>query len=131
MVGTDRRPQLDLAADAGRGRIALVERLAEGGGRNHDVGEVARLDIGERIDLPRAAGDEADAGVLPLAHAVRALEAQGPFVVEDGAAKLDFRRGGQRRDGPQDRKGVVEGKSVSVRVDLGGRRIIKKKTKIT
>src|SRR3546814_15317202 len=31
--------------------------------------------------------------------------------------------------GPRDRKSVVEGKSVSVRVDLGGRRIIKKKTK--
>src|SRR3546814_16585521 len=29
----------------------------------------------------------------------------------------------------QDRKSVVEGKSVSVRVDLGGRRIIKKKKK--
>src|SRR3546814_12369763 len=28
-----------------------------------------------------------------------------------------------------DRKGVVEGKSVSVRVDLGGRRFIKKKNK--
>src|SRR3546814_16380725 len=27
---------------------------------------------------------------------------------------------------PEDRKSVVEGKSVSVRVDLGGRRIIKK-----
>src|SRR3546814_20722203 len=33
------------------------------------------------------------------------------------------RRGGQK----QDRKSVVEGKGVSVRVDLGGRRIIKKK----
>src|SRR3546814_20233847 len=30
---------------------------------------------------------------------------------------------------PGDRKSVVEGKSVSVRVDLGGRRIIKKKKK--
>src|SRR3546814_19598371 len=30
-----------------------------------------------------------------------------------------------------DRKSVVEGKSVSVRVDLGGRRIIKQKTEIT
>src|SRR3546814_11542322 len=30
-----------------------------------------------------------------------------------------------------DRKSVVEGKSVSVRVDLGGRRIIKKKNKTT
>src|SRR3546814_15131367 len=32
------------------------------------------------------------------------------------------------RDPSTDRKSVVEGKSVSVRVDLGGRRIIKKKT---
>src|SRR3546814_15882446 len=31
----------------------------------------------------------------------------------------------------QDRKSVVEGKSVSVRVDLGGRRIIKKKIQYT
>src|SRR3546814_20344180 len=30
---------------------------------------------------------------------------------------------------PRDRKSVVEGKSVSVRVDLGGRRTINKKTK--
>src|SRR3546814_17369893 len=30
--------------------------------------------------------------------------------------------------GPRDRKNVVSGKSVSVRVDLGGRRIIKKKS---
>src|SRR3546814_17246518 len=34
-----------------------------------------------------------------------------------------------RRGVPIDRKSVVEGKSVSVRVDLGGRRIIKKKKK--
>src|SRR3546814_16476822 len=35
-----------------------------------------------------------------------------------------------RLDHPlEDRKSVVEGKSVSVSVDLGGRRIIKKKTK--
>src|SRR3546814_16461693 len=33
----------------------------------------------------------------------------------------------QRIDGQPDRKSVVEGKSVSVRVDLGGRRIIKNK----
>src|SRR3546814_12449403 len=39
--------------------------------------------------------------------------------------RLDARRRGERR---LDRKSVVEGKSVSVRVDLGGRRIIKKKT---
>src|SRR3546814_21118138 len=33
-----------------------------------------------------------------------------------------------RRAGAEDRKSVVWGESVSVRVDLGGRRIIKKKT---
>src|SRR3546814_14896749 len=33
-----------------------------------------------------------------------------------------------REAGLEDRKSVVEGKSVSVRVDLGGRRIIKKQT---
>src|SRR3546814_16077466 len=35
--------------------------------------------------------------------------------------------GGRRQPSPEDRKSVVEGKSVSVRVDLGGRRIITKK----
>src|SRR3546814_16092098 len=36
---------------------------------------------------------------------------------------------GTRVRGQRDRKSVVSGKSVSVRVDLGGRRIIKKKKK--
>src|SRR3546814_8622758 len=36
-------------------------------------------------------------------------------------------RARHRRRAHQDRKSVVKGKSVSVRVDLGGRRIIKKK----
>src|SRR3546814_13734662 len=39
-------------------------------------------------------------------------------------------RPGIRKIGPRDRKSVVEGKSVSVRVDLSGRRIIKKKEKM-
>src|SRR3546814_19089207 len=34
----------------------------------------------------------------------------------------------EQETAPKDRKSVVSGKSVSVRVDLGGRRIIKKKT---
>src|SRR3546814_16859236 len=42
--------------------------------------------------------------------------------VQDGASASGEREG-------VDRKSVVSGKSVSVRVDLGGRRIIKKKTK--
>src|SRR3546814_15032168 len=48
------------------------------------------------------------------------------------AADIALGRGGKAREfldlgKGQDRKSVVEGKSVSVRVDLGGRRIIKKK----
>src|SRR3546814_13444902 len=42
--------------------------------------------------------------------------------------RLDQRPGVRGRDPAEDRKSVVWGKSVSVRVDLGGRRIIKKKT---
>src|SRR3546814_19942450 len=41
--------------------------------------------------------------------------------------RLVRRIGGQEFRPLEDRKSVVEGKSVSVRVDLGGRRIIKKK----
>src|SRR3546814_20189279 len=57
----------------------------------------------------------------------------------DGGARdrlvPDHRRGVDRRQEPtrlphqRDRKSVVKGKSVSVRVDLGGSRIIKKKKK--
>src|SRR3546814_11880995 len=36
---------------------------------------------------------------------------------------------GARSAAQQDRKRVVQGKRVSVRVDIGGRRVIKKKTK--
>src|SRR3546814_11586289 len=53
---------------------------------------------------------------------------------EDGGIVADFGRGFGRglgggfwRGSGQDRKSVVEGKSVSVRVDVGGRRIIKQK----
>src|SRR3546814_14135903 len=48
------------------------------------------------------------------------------------AAALDARLGiGQRITDRADRKSVVSGKSVSGRVDLGGRRIIKKKNNYT
>src|SRR3546814_13440337 len=47
------------------------------------------------------------------------------------AAKCRQFETGARRNPPEiDRKSVVSGKSVSVRVDLGGRRILKKKTYI-
>src|SRR3546814_19042431 len=44
-----------------------------------------------------------------------------PRIADIGGARF------WRVDGKADRKSVVEGKSVSVRVDLGGRRIHKKK----
>src|SRR3546814_17687761 len=57
------------------------------------------------------------AGGRPL----RRLAGRGLF------RRVDVQPGDRRQQG--DRKSVVEGKSVSVRVDLGGRRIIKKKKK--
>src|SRR3546814_19233223 len=50
---------------------------------------------------------------------------------ESGWAKKNILIGvaGGAHDGTSDRKSVVEGKSVSVGVDLGGRRIIKNNTK--
>src|SRR3546814_16242879 len=69
-------------------------------------------------------------------------EMDGPHGIDDGDDPWKARdvEDAQRRqhqeinrhDGPEqrpDRKSVGEGKSVSVRVDLGGRRIIKQKTK--
>src|SRR3546814_20297681 len=49
--------------------------------------------------------------------------------VQDDAAGVDrAAQGALPAPRQTDRKSVVQGKSVSVRVDLGGRRIIKKKT---
>src|SRR3546814_13204374 len=67
----------------------------------------------------------------PLTTVSQPLEAMGSAVIDalaGGAADtphFSFRLGQRDRD----RKSVGEGKSVSVRVDLGGRRIIKKKKK--
>src|SRR3546814_14197236 len=47
-----------------------------------------------------------------------------------GLAYMTGPTGTPLRVGSSDRKSVVYGKSVSVRVDLGGRRIIKKKNKM-
>ncbi|CUS44394.1 hypothetical protein MGWOODY_Smn1166 [hydrothermal vent metagenome] len=98
MVTADRRPQFDLAADTGRRRVALVKRQLETRQADHLVGEVARLDIGERVDRPVAAMDQADARVLAFGAAVGALETQGAIVAEDEAPRLDLGFGVDRRD---------------------------------
>src|SRR3546814_16071420 len=69
----------------------------------------------------------ADPAVAPAAHGADPAQHQG------GARARPRDRPVQGRDrGPdQARKSVVSGKSVSVRVDLGGRRIIKNKNHIT
>src|SRR3546814_12683183 len=71
----------------------------------------------------------------PVRPAALNSKGQAPFSVVRPAGALPAERlcccwhAAGRRDcrARQDRKSVVEGKSVSVRVDLGGRRIIKKK----
>src|SRR3546814_18115044 len=50
-------------------------------------------------------------------------------VIDENALVRKLRKG--EIAGAGDRKSVVQGQSVSVRVDLGGRRIIKKKTQKT
>src|SRR3546814_17000569 len=74
-----------------------------------------------------------------VAIALGTLGRLGPIIVattparviqieEFGDSRHCFPQSGRSLQLP-DRKSVVEGKSVSVRVDLGGRRIIKKKKK--
>src|SRR3546814_14016892 len=63
------------------------------------------------------------AGIVALGYVMEVL------ALLDGARRWeDFAKGLGCLAGRTDRKSVVSGKSVSVRVDLGGRRIIKKKT---
>src|SRR3546814_14761314 len=60
-------------------------------------------------------------GIAPLGRIIEACR-----IYREGAGR-DAQKEARK---PQDRKSVVEGKSVSVRVDLGGRRIIKKKKRM-
>src|SRR3546814_14539617 len=112
--------------------------------------DVCSSDLGDRvivagaevaigaIALPLAAHDHRDLRVrLPLDEAVDDLHAgafelvrpQHVLLFVDTRLQLDHRghRLASLRRLAQDRKSVVSGKSVSVRVDLGGRRIINKK----
>src|SRR3546814_20395454 len=83
---------------------------------------------------------QSSATVIPAAAAWRgATRHTDPDAADRPGGRVDVRldspRDGVRgtvadRYHVRDRKRVVEGKSVSVRVDLGGRRRLKKKTKI-
>ena len=101
VVVTHRGAHLELAAEAGRGRVALVERLLEAGRRDHDVREVAPLAVDQRIELPIAVTDQPEADVFALALAVGAHEAQGAVVVERHPARLQFDVRAERLDQPR------------------------------
>src|SRR3546814_13725733 len=68
---------------------------------------------------PRHAAEESERPSMSVEQHLLALTRIGPDVRRARCAETSVRH--------LDRKSVVEGKSVSVRVDLGGRRIIKKK----
>src|SRR3546814_12317602 len=84
-------------------------------------------------DLPGAARPAPGAGTPRGGRSIRpprmhARHRRGEFPARAGRRARRRGRGDARVDlARADRKSVVEGKSVSVRVDLGGRRIIKKK----
>src|SRR3546814_11117373 len=114
---------------------------------------IAKKGCSARLRLVRPAGGSIGFGILqftraPDRHADRDGGRDEPARYGDiGAAQEDVGRIGVEREPPPeesgrridrpvakvepDRKSVVEGKSVSVRVDLGGRRIIQKTKKNT
>src|SRR3546814_20208637 len=76
-------------------------------------------------------GDSVTTDHISPAGAIKKDSPAGKYLAEHGVEQRDFNSYGSRRGNHEvmirDRKSVVEGKSVSVRVDLGGRRIIKQK----
>src|SRR3546814_14275920 len=117
-----------VGAEVGGGRIAQLARIIFGAAR-----QVPGTVIVGRLRLDRVQGREHGVeAALERAGQRRAGVGDQPF--------LYLRRGGEHaylflevgEEGAvgavgEDRKSVVWGKRVSVRVDLGGRRIIKKK----
>src|SRR3546814_13016874 len=65
-----------------------------------------------------------------LGMAVRE-ERPGKYSLQFGEGKISLQNAASSPAIARDRKSVVKGKSVSVRVDLGGRRIIQKKHTVT
>src|SRR3546814_19998475 len=98
-------------ADAGQlpAVIQQIERAVGAGVADRDAGQIR--------------GDVVDAPQHPLTFQRQGVRTQLPGEQQAGAPGI------AERGIDADRKSVVEGKSVSVRVDLGGRRNIKKTTK--
>ena len=96
----DRGPQLQFAADPGRGRATLVQRLFEAGRTDDRVREIALLDIGQRVELPGSASDQPQAAVLSLGAGIAADKTQGSLVLEGEATQLHFDIFAQRLSQP-------------------------------
>ncbi len=84
IVGTDaqnmtaayRGAQLELAAHSGGRGGALVEHGHEAGRADHDICEIAGLEISQRLPLPASASDQPQAGILPLGQTVSPCKSQ-------------------------------------------------------
>src|SRR3546814_15485337 len=103
------------------GLLQQRQRVAQalpGGGREHRRIGLCQQALAQRQQVP------GEVAAVDGRHVQRVQRAQGlgvvPVVEVAAMARQRFKR---------DRKSVVEGKSVSVSVDLGGGRIIKKKNK--
>src|SRR3546814_15338219 len=86
--------------------------------------------IDDAIQAHGGAGVSEDFGLArAYAHQRTLRLADGPDEVHERAvARIEFAKHSEASEPGLDRKSVVEGKSVSVRVNLGGCRILKKKT---
>src|SRR3546814_20170594 len=86
-----------------------------------DLADLLAMHVAQRLAGPTKAADRGDEVLRPFAGNLDAEEELecGVYVVD----RLSL----FRRAPEEDRKSVVKGQSVSVRVDRGGRRIIKKK----
>src|SRR3546814_19758760 len=101
--------------------------------------DVCSSDLRRRLTVTPRLRRAQSAVVVAIAHHVRRraeralIEYAHPVESVIGVARLLRVRPRQLRPVavPVDRKSVVQGKSVSLRVGRGGRRIIKKKTPIT
>src|SRR3546814_15736583 len=77
-------------------------------------------------ELGIRAGADPEFGELARVRDTHLRARGGDIGVSDAPVAVVHERLPGQRPPPRDRKSVVEGKSVSVRVDLGGRRHIKK-----
>ena len=85
-----RGPQFELAPQARRRRVALVEHGDEAARADDDIGEVACLDISKRIEGPGAVANQSHAGILSFDRAVGPFEPQRAFVTVGQPPDLQF-----------------------------------------